>query len=40
MSSVDTIVIGKRTYETVLEYETWPYFGKRIHYASRVFRYT
>ncbi len=30
MSSVDTIVIGRRTYETVLEYETWPYFGKRV----------
>ena len=30
MSSVDTIVIGRRTYETVLEYETWPYLGKRV----------
>ena len=30
MSGVDTIVIGRRTYETVLEYETWPYFGKRV----------
>jgi len=30
MSSVDTIVIGRRTYETVLEYETWPYFAKRV----------
>ena len=30
MSSVDTIVIGRRTYETVLGYETWPYFGKRV----------
>src|SRR5215471_12527412 len=30
MSSVDTIVIGRRTYETVLEYEKWPYFGKRV----------
>ena len=30
MSSVDTIVIGRRTYETVLEYETWPYFRKRV----------
>jgi dihydrofolate reductase len=30
MSSVDTILIGRRTYETVLEYETWPYFGKRV----------
>lgn len=30
MSSVDTVVIGRRTYETVLEYETWPYFGKRV----------
>ncbi len=30
MSSVDTIVIGRRTYETVLEYEKWPYVGKRV----------
>jgi dihydrofolate reductase len=30
MSSVDTIVIGKRTYETVLRYEEWPYVGKRV----------
>ena len=30
MSSVDTIVIGRRTYETVLEYEKWPYLGKRV----------
>ncbi|HEY7097121.1 MAG TPA: dihydrofolate reductase family protein [Terriglobales bacterium] len=30
MSSVDTIVIGRRTYETVLEYELWPYSGKRV----------
>jgi dihydrofolate reductase len=30
MSSVDTIVVGRRTYETVLKYETWPYVGKRL----------
>src|SRR5215469_10270582 len=30
VSSVDTIVIGRRTYETVLEYEKWPYVGKRV----------
>jgi dihydrofolate reductase len=30
MSSVDTIVIGRGTYETVLEYEKWPYVGKRV----------
>jgi len=30
MSTVDTIVIGKRTYETVLEYEKWPYTDKRV----------
>ncbi len=39
MSSVDAIVIGKRTYETVLEYETWPYSGKRViimsHHAAK-----
>jgi dihydrofolate reductase len=30
MSSVDTVVIGRNTYETVLRYEDWPYVGKRV----------
>jgi dihydrofolate reductase len=30
MSSVDTIVIGRATYETVLQYEKWPYIGKLV----------
>src|SRR4051794_8901884 len=30
ISSVDTIVIGRQTYDTVLKYKTWPYFGKRV----------
>jgi len=30
MSSVDTIVIGSGTYETVLECDKWPYVGKRV----------
>ncbi len=30
MSTVDTIVIGRRTYETVIAYEKWPYVGKRV----------
>ena len=30
MSSVDTIVIGRRTYETVIDYKEWPYVGKRV----------
>jgi dihydrofolate reductase len=30
ISSVDTIVIGRQTYDSVLEYDTWPYFGKRV----------
>ena len=30
MSSVDTIVIGRSTYDTVLQYEKWPYIGKRV----------
>lgn len=28
--SVDTIVIGKKTYETVLGFDSWPYAGKRV----------
>jgi len=30
MSSVDAVVIGRNTYETVLHYEKWPYAGKRV----------
>jgi dihydrofolate reductase len=30
MSTVDTIVIGRGTYDTVLECEKWPYLGKRV----------
>jgi dihydrofolate reductase len=30
MASVDTVVIGRGTYETVLGYGTWPYIGKRV----------
>lgn len=28
--SVDTIVIGKKTYEVVLGFDSWPYTGKRV----------
>ncbi len=27
--TVDALVIGRKTYETVLRFETWPYAGKR-----------
>lgn len=30
MASVDTIVIGRKTFETVLAFEAWPYGGKRV----------
>jgi dihydrofolate reductase len=30
MTSVDAIVIGRKTFETVLGFETWPYGGKRV----------
>src|SRR5439155_13425691 len=29
-ASVDAIVIGRKTFETVLAFETWPYAGKRV----------
>lgn len=29
-ASVDTIIIGKKTYEVVLGFESWPYAGKRV----------
>jgi len=28
--SVDTIIIGKKTYEVVLGFDSWPYAGKRV----------
>ena len=30
MASVDTILIGRHTFEVVLELPTWPYTGKRV----------
>ncbi len=30
MDSVDTIVIGRNTFEPVLTFDTWPYSGKRV----------
>jgi len=30
MASVDTLVIGRKTFETVLTYETWPYGDRRV----------
>ena len=35
MASVDTIVIGRKTFETVLTFEDWPYGGKRVVVLSR-----
>ncbi len=35
MASVDTIVIGRRTYEIVLTFDAWPYAGKRVVVLSR-----
>jgi len=30
IASVDTLVIGRNTYETVLGFDAWPYAGKRV----------
>ncbi len=30
IASVDTLVIGRKTFETVLGFGTWPYAGKRV----------
>src|SRR5215469_6298346 len=30
MNSVDTLVIGRNTFEVVLQLEEWPYPGKRV----------
>jgi dihydrofolate reductase len=34
-ASVDALVIGRKTFETVLAFETWPYGKKRVVVLSR-----
>lgn len=34
LESVDALVIGRKTYETVLAFETWPYDGKPVFVLS------
>jgi dihydrofolate reductase len=33
-ASVDALVIGRKTYETVLSFDTWPYGGKPVYVLS------
>jgi dihydrofolate reductase len=35
MATVDTLVIGRKTFETVLGFDPWPYAGKRVVVLSR-----
>ena len=35
MATVDAIVIGRKTFETVLAFESWPYGDKRVVVLSR-----
>lgn len=34
MATVDALVIGRKTFETVLAFEEWPYGGKRVFVLS------
>lgn len=34
-ASIDTLVIGRKTFETVLSFDAWPYDGKRVVVLSR-----
>lgn len=34
MGRTDTLLIGRRTYESVLRFEAWPYAGKRVRVLS------
>ena len=34
ISTVDALVIGRKTYETVLAFDTWPYGNKRVFVLS------
>jgi dihydrofolate reductase len=38
MAGVDAVVIGRKTFETVLSYATWPYGGKRVIVLSHQLR--
>jgi len=35
IDSVDAVVVGRATYETVLGFEVWPYSGKRVVVLTR-----
>ncbi|MFI5690702.1 dihydrofolate reductase family protein [Kribbella sp. NPDC051586] len=35
MSSIDTVVLGRNTYELALTYDLWPYEGKQVEVLSR-----
>src|SRR5438046_4863869 len=35
MATVDAIVIGRKTFETVLAFDSWPYGDKRVVVLSR-----
>jgi dihydrofolate reductase len=34
MSSIDTVVLGRKTYELVLTFDFWPYDGKQVEVLS------
>ncbi len=38
MRDVDCLVMGRNTYEKVLEFDTWPFAGKRVVVLSRTLR--
>ena len=40
IDSVDTLVVGRNTYELVLTFEAWPYAGKRVVVLSHDFSRT
>ena len=35
MASIDTVVLGRKTYELVLSFDFWPYDGKQVEVLSR-----
>ena len=37
-ASVDTLLMGRKTYETVLGFESWPFSGKRVAVLTRSVR--
>ena len=35
MARIDALVMGRRTFESIMDFDPWPYAGKRVHVVTR-----